>query len=112
MSHIEASMYLHEAYDMDYGIYNHGADSPYSLSIVCKHPNEDIYVKGEPLKVRISNYLATGIKDLTGINFVDWVNLTRYQQNTIIEACAEFKSTELAKQQRDVDELEKLTKSM
>lgn len=74
-----------------------------------KHPHENLVVQGDPFKERLKNYLATGIKDLIGLSFPEWIELPRHLQNMLIETCAEFKSTQVAQQQKEINELDKLT---
>jgi len=109
---VEVEFHLREAFENFYGIHDHIKDDKYSLSVVEEHKNGSLSAIDSGLKNRTKNFLFTGIKDLTGLNLMEWINLPRNVQLDITEACCQYKQTEYADRKKMTDEFEKIEKDL
>lgn len=109
---VEVEFHLREAFENFYGIHDHTNESKYSLSVVEEHKNGSLGAIDSGLKNRTKNFLFTGIKDLTGLNLMEWINLPRNVQLDITEACCQYKQTEYADRKKVTDEFEKIEKDL
>ena len=105
---VEVEFHLREAFETFYGIHDHTKESKYSLSVVEEHKNGSLSAIDSSLKSRTKKFLFTGIKDLTGLNLMEWINLPRNVQLDITEACCLYKEAENADRKKATVEFEKI----
>ena len=89
-------------YETFYGIYNHlDQNNKNPLASVMLHSSEDISA-GSYLEDSIRLYISRGIKDLYGLNFVEFMNLPR----DIIRLLLDISSEEASRKSVAISQIE------
>lgn len=99
-------------YDEVWGIHNHEKDhNPFSL--VAPHSGEALYGKNTILERRLRIYHDNYIQKYLGMSFIEFLDLTRPQQEIITRFCSEqrIKDSKRDNAQKDqvINEIKELT---
>lgn len=85
---------LSEAYDIDYGIYDHNNSAPEDvLKLVAKHAIEDVDQK-TLLDIYTERFVLLDVYSTTGLSLERFWKLDRLDADKILELCAKRKEQE------------------
>lgn len=85
---------LSEAYDIDYGIYDHNNSAPEDvLKLVAKHAIEDVDQK-TLLDIYTERFVLLDVYNTTGLSLERFWKLDRLDADKILELCAKRKEQE------------------
>lgn len=85
---------LFEAYDIDYGIYDHNNSAPEDvLKLVAKHAIEDVDQK-TLLDIYTERFVLLDVYSTTGLSLERFWKLDRLDADKILELCAKRKEQE------------------
>jgi hypothetical protein len=102
LNSVDAKIFLQDMYETFYGIYNHlDRNNKNPLATVMLHPSEDISA-GSYLEDSIRLYISRGIKDLYGLNFIEFLNLPR----DIIRLLLDISSEEASRKSAAISQIE------
>lgn len=102
LNSVDAKIFMQDMYETFYGIYNHlDQNNKNPLASVMLHPSEDISA-GSYLEDSIRLYISRGIKDLYGLNFVEFMNLPR----DIIRLLLDISSEEASRKSAAISQIE------
>lgn len=104
LNSVDGRIVLQDLYEKQYGIYNHLDPSNKSrpLSSVAMHACEDVN-NGSLLEEAVKTYVVRGIKDLYGLNLIEFLELPL----DIVELLFEISGQELAKKSATLSDVEK-----
>lgn len=93
-SNLLGQILLSEAYDIDYGIFDHTTSSSEDvLKLVAVHPVEDVD-SGTLLSIYTERFVLLGVHEITGISLDNFWKLPRHRADQILDLCAERKEKE------------------
>ena len=102
LNSVDSKIFLQDMYETFYGIYNHlDQNNKNPLASVMLHSSEDISA-GSYLEDSIRLYISRGIKDLYGLNFVEFMNLPR----DIIRLLLDISSEEASRKSVAISQIE------
>lgn len=78
---------LSQAYDITYGLYDHNSEKAHPFATSLLHEGERLDYRS-PLQLRLKEYRSRQVKDITGLNFDEFLNRPRDEVETILNECA------------------------
>lgn len=103
---ISAQLVLRDAYDTDYGLYDHANDRSRPLALVGKHEKED-YNEYGGLYRAIYQFNVNEVHKNWGLNLVEFLNLPREIHRLILRICSEDAARSLIPTEKQIRELER-----
>ena len=97
IDNISAQILAMESYDTTYGLYNHERyDKDRPLALQELHPKEDMITHSR-WRATMRSFALHKVKDFFGINWNEYMDMTRWESNMMLEECREMQRIELAK---------------
>ncbi len=94
-NNVDAKIFLQDMYETFYGICNHLDPHKNALVSVMLHPAEDINA-GSFLEDSMRLYISRGIKDIYGLNFIEFMELPRDIIRMMLDIASEESSRKAA----------------
>lgn len=95
LNNVDAKIFLQDMYETFYGICNHLDPNKNALVSVMLHPAEDINA-GSFLEDSMRLYISRGIKDIYGLNFIEFMELPRDIIRMMLDISSEENSRKAA----------------
>lgn len=96
VDNLTAQILLSEAYDIDYGIFDHNTSSNEDvLKLVAKHAVEDVDQK-TLLDIYTERFVLLDVYETTGLSLDRFWKLDRVEADKLLELCAKRKEQESA----------------
>lgn len=95
LNNVDAKIFLQDMYETFYGICNHLDPNKNALASVMLHPAEDINA-GSFLEDSMRLYISRGIKDIYGLNFIEFMELPRDIIRMMLDISSEENSRKAA----------------
>ena len=102
---ISAQLVLRDAYDIDYGLYDHANDRSRPLALVGKHEKEDYHEYGG-LYRSIYQYHVNEVHKNWGFTLTEFLDLPREIHRLILRICSEDAARSLISTDKQIKQLE------